>query len=235
MTRRVGLLGGTFDPIHQGHLDLGLRAQAALGLTEVILMPAAVPPHRAAPATSPFHRFAMVAIASSEHPHWSASDYELRASGRSYTSATLAHFHAMGYGAHELYFIIGADAFADIPLWKDFPAILDAAHFAVVSRPGHPVDTLRETLPALESRVIRPLAAPAARGTAIIFIDAPTANVSSTEIRRRLSHGESVDGLLSARVRDHIERHQLYTPSSSSRRDDRGAQMPAAGRLHGQN
>jgi nicotinate-nucleotide adenylyltransferase len=234
MTRRVGLLGGTFDPIHQGHLDLGLRAQAALALTEVILIPASVPPHRAAPVASPFHRFAMAAIAAAEHPHWSASDLELRSSARSYTSTTLAHFHDAAYAPHELFFIIGADAFADIPLWKDFPSILDAAHFAVVSRPGHPIDALRDTLPALEPRMVRPSGA-AGRGTSIILIDAPTANVSSTEIRRRLSRGEPVDGLLPLRVREHIERHHLYTASSSSRRDDRGAQMPAAGRLHGQN
>jgi nicotinate-nucleotide adenylyltransferase len=235
MTRRVGLLGGTFDPIHQGHLDLGLSAQTALALSDLILIPAAVPPHRAMPATSPYHRFAMVAIAAAEHPHWTASDLELRTTGRSYTSTTLAHFHGAGYRPEELYFIIGADAFADIALWKDFPAILDAAHFAVVSRPGHPVDTLRRTLPALEPRMVRPTGGAAARGTSIILIDAATANVSSTEIRRRLSQGESLAGLVPARVRDHIERHQLYAPSSSSRRDDRGASMPAAGRLHGQN
>jgi nicotinate-nucleotide adenylyltransferase len=232
MTRRVGLLGGTFDPIHQGHLDLGVRAQTALALTDVILMPAAVPPHRATPATSPFHRFAMVAIAAAEH-HWQASDLELKSTGRSYTSTTLAHFHATGYRPEELHFVIGADAFADIALWKDFPAILDAAHFAVVSRPGHPVDALRAILPALESRMVRPGAV--VRGTSIFLIDAPTANVSSTEIRRRLSQGESLSGLLPAQVRDHIERHHLYASSSSSRRDDRGVQTPAAGRLHGQN
>jgi nicotinate-nucleotide adenylyltransferase len=175
----------------------------------------------------------MVSMAAAENPNWTASDLELRSGGRSYTSSTLAHFHAAGYRPDEMYFLIGADAFADIALWKDFPAILDAAHFAVVARPGHPVDRLRRTLPALDSRMVRPPAT-LPRGTSIILIEAITTDVSSTEIRRRAAAGESLQGLLPASVRDHIERHHLYAASSSSRRDDRGAHTPAAGRLHGQ-
>ena len=136
MTRRIGILGGTFDPIHLGHLDLASAAQAALGLTEVMLIPSNVPPHRPAPAASGFHRFAMAALAVAGRPGWRVSDLELGEPTRSYTSTTLRSLHQDGCQREELFFLIGADAFSDITSWHEFPAILDDANFGVVSRPG---------------------------------------------------------------------------------------------------
>ena len=211
MTSRVGLLGGTFDPIHLGHLDLGEAAQQALGLDRVICLPANVPPHRPAPVASAFHRFAMTAIAIAGRDGWQASDVELLEPSFSFTATTLQRFHAQGYDPSQLFFVIGADAFADIASWRHYPSLLDLAHFAVVSRPGHPVFALRERLPALAARMVEPDAVSATReGTMIILIDATTADVSSTSIRSRLAVNASIDEMVAPGVLQHIDQHGLY-------------------------
>jgi nicotinate-nucleotide adenylyltransferase len=233
MTRRIGILGGTFDPIHCGHLDVGAAAQSALELTQLFVIPSNVPPHRPQPHASSFHRFAMVARAVAGRPGWVASDLELSRDGHSYTTATLQGFHEH-YAPTELFFIIGADAFADIATWKDYPRILDRAHFAVVSRPGFSVNDLPGRLPALASRMARPpIAATPAQDTVIFLIDAPTADVSSTAIRRRRAEGLSIAGLVDPGVQQHIEQNGLYSTDTPHGRDGESPQDPAAGRLHG--
>ena len=129
MTRRIGILGGTFDPFHCGHLDVATSAQEALELTRMFVITSNIPPHRPQPFASAYHRFAMVSFAVASRPDWRAADLELRSETPSFTSGTLAKFHERGYAASELFFVIGADAFADIGAWRDYPAILDAAHF----------------------------------------------------------------------------------------------------------
>jgi nicotinate-nucleotide adenylyltransferase len=233
--RRIGLLGGTFDPIHCGHIDVATAAQDALQLTHLFAITSNVPPHRPQPYSSAFHRFAMVALAVSDRPDWRATDLELRSDAPSYTSFTLAKFHERGFAATEVFFIIGADAFAEIASWRDYPQLLDAAQFVVVSRPGCRVTELRDRLPALAPRMIAPPIDPLAdRTPSIILIDAPTADVSSTAIRQRIAAGESIAGLVPARVQQHIEQHGLYTSATSGRRAIDAAELPAAGRLHGQ-
>ena len=234
--RRIGLLGGTFDPIHSGHLDLAAAAERAIGLTRVLVIPANVPPHRARPFTSRFHRFAMVALAVAGRDGWRASDVELRHESPSYTITTLRRFHDRGYAASELFFLIGADAFTEIETWRDYPRLLDCAHFAVVSRPGCAVADLRDRLPALADRMVQAsggLTTPAT--PSIILIDGLTADVSSTAIRSALARGESVAGMVDPRVQQHIEQHGLYSSPSPDRRGAHAATDSAAGRLHGQN
>jgi nicotinate-nucleotide adenylyltransferase len=234
-TRRIGILGGTFDPFHCGHVDIARAAQLSLGLTRVEVVTANEPPHRPPPSVSAFHRFAMVALAVSNRNGWRASDAEVQHAGPSYTSRTLREFHERGYAASELFFVIGADAFAEIATWRDYPAILDAARFVVVSRPGSPVNELARRLPQLAARMSEPPAA-GRPGTnrSIILIDAPTADVSSSAIRRRLAAGDSIAGLVPASVHQHIEQHELYKSMPSGRRESDAAQTPAAGRLHGE-
>jgi nicotinate-nucleotide adenylyltransferase len=233
MSRRVGILGGTFDPIHTGHLDLGIVAQTLLTLTRVYVIPARVPPHRPQPMASSFHRFAMVALAVANRRGWRASDLELQSSGQpSYTTMTLQKLHEQGFAPSELFFIIGADAFAEIETWRDYPNILDRSHFAVVSRPGCSVEDLPRLLPRLRRRMIRPpVGAIDERDPAIILLDERTADVSSTTIRERRANGESISGLVDLGVEQHIEQHGLYIPNISGRSDD--SDTPA-GRLHGE-
>jgi len=233
--RRIGILGGTFDPIHCGHIDVADAAQRDLALTRMFVVTSNIPPHRAQPSASAFHRFAMVALAVVDRPDWRAADLELRLEAPSYTSRTLERFHERGFGATELFFVIGADAFADIASWRDYPRLLDGAHFAVVSRPRFPVHDLRSRLPTLASRMTAPTIDARESPTPLIFlIDAPTADVSSTAIRQRVADGDPIAGLVPARVRQHIEQHGLYTSTSPGRRALDTGRLPAAGRLHGQ-
>jgi nicotinate-nucleotide adenylyltransferase len=232
--RRLGIMGGMFDPIHRGHVDLGRAAETALGLTRVLILPAAVPPHRTQPVASGFHRFAMVAMVVAGQPKWFASDLELLGAARSYTAATLERFRRDGYTSSELFFIVGADAFAEIEAWKDFPSILDEAHFAVVSRPGHPASALPDRLPVLSPRMTRaPLTMPAGPRPWIILIDAVTGDVSSTAIRQRCAIGEPIAGLVDARVEQHIARHGLYASAPAGERTEERRPDVTAGGLHG--
>ena len=245
--KRIGILGGTFDPIHFGHLNVAEAAEAALGLTRMYVVTANAPPHRPQPIASPFQRYAMVVLAVGHRPGWRASDVELRLSGTSYTADTLARFGARGYRPDELFFVVGADAFAEIATWRGYPGILDAAHFAVVSRPGMSVTALPARLPALEPRMARveppspgatSVSAPGDVGgaskTMIFLIDAVTADVSGTAIRATREAGESIDGLVPAIVRQYIEQHGLYAPQAPGRRPSDQASSSTAGRLHGQ-
>jgi nicotinate-nucleotide adenylyltransferase len=237
MARRIGILGGTFDPIHCGHLDVADAAQAALGLEQMIVITSNIPPHRPQPIASPYHRFAMTAMAVASRTGWVADDLELRVGTPSYTSSTLGQFHARGYAAAELFFVIGADAFAEIESWRDYPSLLDQANFAVVSRPGSAVDRLPSMLPRLAPRMtsgteveahLRPST------TSIFLITAPTADVSSTAIRSRIAAGQSIAGMVPAAVQQHIERHGLYASAPDAQRGADAIATPSAGRLHGQ-
>ena len=140
---RLGILGGTFDPVHAGHVDTALAARQALALDRVILMTSHIPPHRPVqPVASAYHRFAMAALAVNGVDGLEAWDMELSAHGPTYTADTLARLHAEGLRPSQIFFITGADAFADIATWSRYPHVLDMAHFVVVSRPGYPVTEL---------------------------------------------------------------------------------------------
>jgi nicotinate-nucleotide adenylyltransferase len=210
--RRLGLLGGTFDPIHYGRLDAARAAASALALDEVLIVPAHDPPHRANdPHSSAFHRFAMVSLAIDGHPWMRASDRELHRTGPSYTIDTLGALHQEGWAASQLFFILGGDAFAEIASWRSYPQVLDAANFAVISRPGSGVAASLARVPALQSRV-QPcgVAMADAQKTSIFPIDAHTRDVSSTQIRARLAAHQRIDDLVPAAVARHILAHHLY-------------------------
>jgi nicotinate-nucleotide adenylyltransferase len=235
--RRIGLLGGTFDPIHCGHVDTATAAVHALDLTGMFVIPARLPPHRPQPCASAFHRFAMVTMAVAGHPRWLASDIELlSAQSHSFTADTLRWFQDQGYASTELFFVLGADAFNEITTWREYPALLDLAHFVVVSRPGTAAGQLRDRMPSLANRMMGPAAALQSAGrTVIVLIEAPTPDVSSTAIRRRVALGEPVAGMVPAGVLQHIEQHGLYRSTPAERRAPETPPPQGAGRLHDQN
>jgi len=201
---RIGVLGGTFDPIHLGHLEAAAAAQRGLSLDRVILMPSRTPPHRAIePRASVFHRFAMTALAAAGRADLVVSDLELRRDGPSYTALTLQALQQEGYTASQLFFITGADAFAEIDTWYDFPRVLSLANFVVVSRPGVAVS---RTPSVPDSQSLIPT-------VQTFFVDAATPDVSSTDIRRRVASGESIEDLVPTAVAEHIRRHRLYVPA----------------------
>ncbi len=225
---RIGILGGTLDPIHVGHLDTAIAARAALVLDTVFVLPSRVPPHRASkPVASSYHRFAMTALALNGLDGLAASDMELCAPGPSYTVDTLTRFTAQtGLSSTQIFFITGADAFAEIATWHRYPEVLDLSHFVVVSRPGHPAHDMKTRLPALASRMTGTGGARRHEQSPSIFlVDAQTLDVSSTEIRRRVRSGESLAGMVPARVETHIVQHGLYGQHSPD---------STADHLHGQ-
>ncbi|MGE0040729.1 MAG: nicotinate-nucleotide adenylyltransferase [Vicinamibacterales bacterium] len=218
MTGRVGILGGTFDPIHVGHLAAGRAAAGQLGLERLLVMPSRRPPHRPdSPAASGYHRFAMAAIAVAGETGFEASDLELGRDGPSYTFDTLGVLAAAGHEPSRLFFITGADAFADIASWSRYPGVLDLAHFVAVARPGTALGDLRRRLPDLVPRMTTPAALGAGTRPAIILLEAPTPDVSSTEVRRRAGAGEPIAPLLPAGVAAHITRHGLYRGAAPAR------------------
>jgi nicotinate-nucleotide adenylyltransferase len=197
---RTGILGGTFDPIHLGHLEAADAARRTLHLDRIVLLPSRTPPHRSVePRASVYHRFAMTALAAAERGML-ASDLELRREGPSYTALTLEALHRDGYAPGQLFFITGSDAFAEISTWYDYPRLFELSNFAVVSRPGYPIVLPQSPMPT--------------SSTTVIAIDANTPNVSSTEIRRRVTAGEPIDDLVGRAVSDHIQRHGLYVSAA---------------------
>lgn len=208
--RRLGLMGGTFDPIHLGHLDVARTAADALALEEVRLIPSFVPPHRAAPGASAYHRFAMTSLAAASHKRFTASDEELLRGGASYTADTLRALHAAGFAPGELFFLTGADAFAEIATWRDYPALLDLSHFVVCSRPGHEADLVRGLLPELSERLVEGSAFEGGGAPRVVLLDADTANVSSSGVRRAIASGQSIEGMVLPSVAAHIRKHGLY-------------------------
>jgi len=211
-SRRLGLLGGTFDPIHYGHLDAAAAARSALGLSGILFMPSHDPPHRRLdPHATAFHRFALVSLAIDGLAGYRASDEELRRQGSSYTADTLRALHAGGWAPSQIFFILGADAFAEIATWYAFPAVLDAAHFVAVTRPGTALERALSRTPELRSRM-HTAHAPVddRRPTGIFLVEANTRDVSSTHIRQRLAAGQPIDDLVPSAVATHIAAHQLY-------------------------
>jgi nicotinate-nucleotide adenylyltransferase len=212
---RVGVLGGTFDPIHHGHLAAGHAAMAALALDRLIVVPAHTPPHRPdSPRASGYHRLQMARLGVGALPGWTASDLELVRGGRSYTFDTLTALHALE-PASQFFFITGADAFAEVASWRRYPEVLELAHFVVIARPGTSFAQVRTRLPGLAPRVVEcdttaPDACRHAPFPSIFLVHASTPPVSSTEVRRRASAGEPLDGLVPTAVQQYIREQHLY-------------------------
>lgn len=227
---RIGVLGGTLDPIHLGHLDAAAAARDALALDRILVVPSHVPPHRHQPIASAYHRFAMAALAVNRVEGMAVSDEELCAPGPSYTADTLVRLQAHGLSPSQIFFITGADAFAEIETWSRYPQVLDLARFVVISRPGFATTTLAQRMPGLAARMATPSTAPERDSdTSIFLVDARTRDVSSTDLRRRLSRGEPVTGLVAAAVEAHILQHGLYRGAPRH-----GSTRSTADHLHGQ-
>lgn len=208
---RIGILGGTLDPVHCGHLDAALAARNALRLDRVLLVPSHVPPHRPQPIASPYHRFAMAALAVNGFDGLFASDEELCAPGPSYTADTLGRVQRGGWTASQIFFITGVDAFAEIATWRRYPEVLDLAQFVVISRPGYALETMRERLPELAPRMHQVTdLGPLPDTASVLLLAARTADVSSTRVRERLAQGEPIAGLVPPLVERHIRKHGLY-------------------------
>jgi nicotinate-nucleotide adenylyltransferase len=209
----LGLLGGTFDPVHYGHLRLAEEAREALGLAEVRWTPAGQPPHRAAPRVAAAHRLEMVRRAVSGNPAFTVDDAETRAAGPSYTVTTLERLRA-ALGERPLVLLMGADAFLGLTAWHRWRELFALAHIGVATRPGFelvPEDWSAELAQAAADRLGRDAgalrAAPA--GRIVGFAMTPLA-ISASLLRAQLAAGTSVRYLLPDPVREYIQSQQLY-------------------------
>ena len=210
-SRRLGILGGTFDPVHFGHLDAADAARRALRLDAVLLIPSSDPPHRPAdPLASGFHRFALVALALQGVEGLRGSDMELTRNGPSYTADTLRTVARQGWLPSQIFFILGSDAFAEIATWREFPTVLDAANFVVIARPGTTLDAAAARTPALRGRLRSPEETSGTSGTSIYLVEARTRDIASSTIRARLTARQPIDDLVPAAVARHIVAHHLY-------------------------
>lgn len=214
---RVGVLGGTFDPIHVGHLVAARVAQDTLALSEVRFIPSHHPPHRpGAPLASGPERLAMIELAIAGSLSWQASDLELTREGASYTYDTLTALAAEGLKPSQIFFILGADAFAEIRTWSRYPTVLDAAHFVVIARHGTALNRIPEALPELAPRMATPSDLASSHATHIVFIEADTPDVSSTMVRERVGRGEDISVVVPPAVAAFIAQHGLYQVAERS-------------------
>jgi nicotinate-nucleotide adenylyltransferase len=218
----LALLGGTFDPVHYGHLRFADAVRRALGLSEVRLIPARDPPHRDSPTASAADRLAMLKLAVAEFPGLVVDDRELHREGKSYTVDTLAALRRE-FPARPLLLLLGADAFRGLPTWHRWRELFDLTHLVVVERPG--VDLEADLPPALlavlrERLVTGPESLLSRPAGGIMRQRIAPLDVSATEIRGRLAEGagaaEMNRGLLPPAVLAYIDLHHLYRPRSDA-------------------
>lgn len=197
--KKMGLLGGSFDPIHQGHVEMALRLAEKLELDGVVLMPTFVPPHKIrSTMASAHHRLAMCRLAAEAHPVLQVSDLELRREGASFTVDTLTEL-CQRYPDTQWYLITGADMFTTLRTWHRFDDITRMAVLCTVPRNGTDTAVLRAYADSLE-----------AEGVRCYVDDTPVMDVSSTEIRQRIARGAGLQGLVLPAVEEYIRQYGLY-------------------------
>jgi nicotinate-nucleotide adenylyltransferase len=224
--RRIALFGGSFDPIHNGHLAVARAADRRFNFDEIHFIPASRPPHKLKQHLAPFpHRFAMVSLACTEHPHFIPSLAEagedFSGTQLHYSVDTVRYFrHAYHGHGDRIFFIVGADAFLDIPMWKEYETLLGLCDFLIANRPGIRAEALRLVIPPdlmarrdarKEAEAEHPsrVVAHLLRGT-VYLLESVSSDVSATDIRRRAGRGQSIHGLVSSRVEEYILKQGLY-------------------------
>ena len=225
----VGLFGGTFDPIHRGHLAVARAAQQQFGLKQVLFIPASVPPHKRAQGITAYsHRYAMVALAVAEEKSFIPSNIESGEdgdAGPSYTIETLRRLRQHMKRADRLFFIIGIDAFLDIAKWREPEAVMRAAELIVVSRPGFSLADVGAALPesirpkeaVTKAFAKHPATGDLALGDITLHLLADVAEkISATQIRQAARTGRKLDSLVGPAVADYIRKTGLYKAKPAS-------------------
>ena len=212
----LGILGGTFDPIHYGHLRLAEELAEALRLSEVRLIPAGTPPHRATPATAATHRLAMAALSIVGNARLAVDAREVRRQGPGYTIDTLAELRAEEGSQRPLVLLLGADAFLDLAAWHRWHELFALAHIVVAHRPGFPIESWSTRMPQplareYERRQLRqPLNVHLSPAGGVAALPIAALDISATLIRRLLAEGASPRYLLADPVLDYIQANNLY-------------------------
>ena len=186
---RIGILGGTFNPVHNGHINLAVGAMRKLMLDSVIFVPAKIPPHKInRNILLAKERYKMTSIAIKGLPHFAVSDYEIKSRGTSYSVRTLKVFRKKFGKKTEIFFITGSDSLAQLKAWKHLDRIMKLANFVVANRPGHRIRAVK----------------------GVIMINIPNVDISSSDIRQRIKKGLSVKKLIPGNVLKYINKKGLY-------------------------
>lgn len=219
--QRIGVYGGTFDPVHNGHLRVAAAILENFALDQLLFVPAFVPPHkRGQTISAAHHRYAMLALATAREARMLISTIELEAPARPYTIETLGHLQAQHPGG-QLFFVMGMDSFRDVTLWRAHERLLTEFSIIVAARPGYRAheygteNIAAQLAPVLQSRVIdlrgglQPTTAQLATPHTFIT-DYVTVDVAATGIRQAVQNGHSLENLVPLTVADYIAKYRLY-------------------------
>lgn len=213
---RIGLLGGTFNPIHLGHLRAAEEVRGKFSLDTVLFIPSYIPPHKLTiEMAAPEDRLAMVKLAVASRSRFVASSIEIEAKQTSYSIITLNKVKK-AYPDARLFFIVGVDAFLEIETWKSYRDVLEQCRFIVVSRPGHRLGQAGKALPQEYRNKIIDARGPGGVDQRLILkhriflVDIRALDISSTEIRRRVRRGQPIKGLVPEAVEEYIKKKRLY-------------------------
>ncbi|HEV8186400.1 MAG TPA: nicotinate-nucleotide adenylyltransferase [Pyrinomonadaceae bacterium] len=216
MCARIALYGGTFDPVHIGHLEIARRVSQLFEIDKVVFMPAQMAPHKIGrPVTPAVHRYAMLALATQNDSQLSISTFELDDPDRRYTVNTVAHFQRTLGDETELFFIMGADSWSEITTWREWERLLTMTNHIVVTRPGYEpalthVGAVGERIVDLRGGVTK--ATTSRRTPGIYFTDVVMKDVSATRIRRLAGEGrtDELTDLLPPPVLEYIKKYGIY-------------------------
>lgn len=198
---KYGIMGGTFDPIHIGHLVIAEEVRSRFKLDKVIFVPAGNPPHKELGAvTDANHRYIMTLLATMTNPNFEVSSIEIDREGITYTIDTISAFKKKFTDNVSLYFITGADAIMELDTWKDTKKLLSLCEFIAVSRPGFKSSKMEKVIRELEKKY----------NSVIHMLEVPALKVSSTDIRNRIREGRPVKYLLPESVEYYIQKNRLY-------------------------
>ena len=196
----IGVLGGTFDPVHKGHIIIAEKARERLNLAQIIIVPAGQPQLRGDYPVSPAeHRLNMLKLAIADKPHFKLSILEIERPGPSYTVDTVAELRNQVGAEDELYFILGWDSLARLPEWREPPRIIQMCYLVAAPRPGYPrpdLKAMERSIPGIRKRVM--------------LMDEQRLDISASGIRDRIARGLSVYHLVPATVNRYIKQHKLY-------------------------
>src|SRR5689334_9636436 len=210
--QRIALYGGTFDPVHTGHLEIARRVTELFEIEELLFIPAQMAPHKIGrPVTEPIHRYAMLALATQNDPKLSISTFELDNPDRRYTVDTIEFFQRFFGESCELFFIMGADSWSEITTWREWERLLTMTNHIVVTRPGH--EPAATHAGAISERIVDLRSSKGALDQkGIFFTDVVFTDVSATNIRRLASEGriEELEQLVPGPVSEYIRKYGIY-------------------------
>ena len=216
--KRIAIYGGTFDPVHSGHLEIARRVTQFFGIDEFLFVPARVAPHKLDREVLPaLHRYAMLALATRVDSRLCVSTFELDGPGRQYTVDTLYHFRLRFGESAELFFVMGADSWAEITTWREWRRLMTLANLIVVTRPGYEIAAAPATAETAASivdvRGATEVSGASEPGSPKVFVtDAVLIDVSATEIRRAVSEDDNdkLTRLVPLEVAEYIRKYRLY-------------------------